>query len=192
MASSRPRRRRTDPTGLTPADVGRLYVEGRDDLFRLVWLILRDATVAEDVVQEAYTRLYANPGAVRDVTRVDAYLRSTALNLVRSRFTRRSRRSRHDLRIARDPTSPARWSDADPMRHVDDRSDVADALGVLSPNQRICVVCRYWLGLTDSETAAATGMAPGTVKTHLRRALTTLRRDLADPDMPPKEATRVR
>lgn len=66
------------------------------------------------------------------------------------------------------------------MRGVDDRSVVTDALDGLSTNQRVCVVCRYWLGLTDTEIAEATGLSLGTVKTHLRRALATLRRYLVD------------
>lgn len=85
-------RTRDDDQGLTREDVGRLYVSGRDDLFRLAWLAVDDAAVAEDLVQEAYTRLYEHPERVRDVAKVDAYVRSIVLNLARSRFTRRARR----------------------------------------------------------------------------------------------------
>lgn len=102
------------------------------------------------------------------------------LNLARTRFTRRSRRSRLDLRIAHDPTGAARAADVDPMRGADDRAIIATALDGLSANQRVCVVCRYWLGLSDAEIAEATGLSLGTVKTHLRRALATLRKHFAD------------
>jgi len=176
------------PGGLTREDVGRLFVAGRDDLFRLVWLVTGDAEVAEDLVQEAYTRLYEHPERVRDVDRVDAYVRSIVLNLARTRFARRARRGRHDLRIAHDPTGAGRRPESDPMRAADDRSVLSGALDALTPKQRICVVCRYWLGLTDAEIAAATGLSLGTVKTHLRRALTSLRSRVADAPTPTLEA----
>lgn len=173
-------RKRPDDGALTRSDVGRLYIAGRDDLFRLAWLAVGDAHVAEEFVQEAYTRLYERPERVRDATKVDAYVRSIVLNLARSRFAKRSRRSHLDIRIRHDRTAAAHQPDSDPMRAADDRSLIAGALDSLSPNQRICVVCRYWLGLTDTETADATGMAVGTVKTHLRRALASLRKELSD------------
>lgn len=185
-------RRRPDEGALTVGDVGRLYVAGRDDLFRLAWLTVGDADVAEELVQEAYTRLWAHPEQVRDASKVDAYLRSIVLNLVRSGATTRSRRGRFDVRIANDRTGAARVADIDPMRGADDRATIADALEELSPNQRICVVCRYWLGLTDTETAQATCMAAGTVKTHLRRALTTLRKALTDTEVATVEANHAR
>ena len=52
--------------GLTREEVERRYVTGRDDLFRLAWLVVGDAGVAEDLVQEAYTRLLVRPEQVRD------------------------------------------------------------------------------------------------------------------------------
>lgn len=185
---------RKKPTegALTQEDVGRLYVVGRADLFRLAWLAVGDAHVAEEFVQEAYTRLWAHPEQVRDVRKVDAYLRSIVLNLARSRSTSRTRRGRLDVRVAHDRTGAGRVADSDPMRGADDRAAIADALDALSRNQRICVVCRYWLGLTDTETAQATGMATGTVKTHLRRALTTLRKTLTDTEVATLEANHAR
>lgn len=173
---------------LTPDGIERLYATGREDLFRLAWMVVGDAHVAEEFVQEAYTRLWMHPERVRDVDRVDAYLRSIVLNLARSQHMTRTRRGRFDVRTAHDPTGAGRVADVDPMRGADNRSLIADALDALSPNQRICVVCRYWVGLTDNETAQATGMATGTVKTHLRRALTTLRKALTDTEVETLEA----
>jgi hypothetical protein len=65
--------------GLTREEVERRYVTGRDDLFRLAWLVVGDAGLAEDLVQEAYARLLVRPEQVREPERVDAYLRSIVL-----------------------------------------------------------------------------------------------------------------
>lgn len=181
----------TGAGGLTPQVVERCYVTGRDDLFRFAWLVVGDAGVAEDLVQEAYARLLARPDQVREPARVDAYLRSIVLNLARSRWTTRTRRRRLDDHNHADPTGAARLPDTDPMRGADDRELLRVALAGLTTNQRACVVCRYWLGLTDAQTAESTGMALGTVKTHLRRALTTLRADLVPLDEPNPEESHV-
>ncbi len=186
-----PRKKSTEGM-LTSEDVARLYVSGRADLFRLAWLAVGDAHLAEEFVQEAYTRLWAHPERVRDASKVDAYVRSIVLNLARSRHTARTRRGHFDVRIVNDPTGAGRKAESDPMRGADDRTLIADALDDLSPNQRICVVCRYWLGLTDTETAQATGMATGTVKTHLRRALSTMRKTLTATEVATLEANHVR
>lgn len=177
--------------GLTREEVERRYVTGRDDLFRLAWLVVGDAGVAEDLVQEAYTRLLVRPEQVRDPDRVEAYLRSIVLNLARSRWATRARRQRLDDRTHADPTGSARQPEADPMRGADDRELLRAALQSLSTNQRACVVCRYWLGLTDAQIAESTGMALGTVKTHLRRALATLRADLVPLVAPTPEEPHV-
>jgi RNA polymerase sigma-70 factor (sigma-E family) len=177
--------------GLTREEVERRYVTGRDDLFRLAWLVVGDAGLAEDLVQEAYARLLVRPEQVREPERVDAYLRSIVLNLARTRWSRTTRRRRIDDRVHADPTGSARRPDADPMRGADDRELLRAALAELTTNQRACIVCRYWLGLTDAQTAESTGLSLGTVKTHLRRALSALRTDLVPPVAPTPEETHV-
>jgi RNA polymerase sigma factor (sigma-70 family) len=49
------------------------------------------------------------------------------------------------------------------------------ALRRLGPRQRSVVVLRYWLGLTEAETAAELNCSVGTVKSQASRALATLR-----------------
>jgi RNA polymerase sigma-70 factor (ECF subfamily) len=53
--------------------------------------------------------------------------------------------------------------------------DVVAALQDLDPNQRAVIVCRFYLGLSEAETATALHVRPGTVKSRLNRALTHLR-----------------
>ena len=91
-------------------------------------------------------------------------LRSIVLNATRTRFATRARHRRITDRFGTEPSGTVRVVDLDPMRQVDDREALRAALDRLTPRQRICVVCRYWLGLTDVETAAATGLSLGTVK----------------------------
>jgi RNA polymerase sigma-70 factor (ECF subfamily) len=62
------------------------------------------------------------------------------------------------------------------------RTEVHEALATLDDGERLVVVCRYLLELSEAETAAALGIPPGTVKSRLHRGLRRLR-DLLEPAM---------
>jgi hypothetical protein len=61
--------------------------------------------------------------------------------------------------------------------HYDDRSMLIAALQRLGPRQRAVIVLRYWMDLTEYETAAVLNCSVGTVKSQASRALATLRQD---------------
>jgi RNA polymerase sigma factor (sigma-70 family) len=63
------------------------------------------------------------------------------------------------------------------MRHCDERSVLIAALQRLGPRQRAVIVLRYWMDLTEHETAAVLNCSAGTVKSQASRALAALRKD---------------
>ena len=56
-----------------------------------------------------------------------------------------------------------------------DRLTLRDALARLTPRQRAVLVLRFYEDLTESQTAAALGLSPSTVKSQTRVALQRLR-----------------
>ena len=62
--------------------------------------------------------------------------------------------------------------------------DVLRALAQLPPRKRACVVLRYYLDLSEADTAAALGISVGTVKSQTARALARLRPLLAEGSAP--------
>jgi RNA polymerase sigma factor (sigma-70 family) len=58
--------------------------------------------------------------------------------------------------------------------------ELAAALGRLRDDDRVVIGCRYLLSLSEAETAAALGVARGTVKSRLSRALERLRAEVGD------------
>lgn len=128
----------------------------------------------EDVVQESFCKLYAARGRLdRDERRVLAYLHRTVVNEVRSRH-------RHRLVVRRD-AHLFRPDDAhDPTGSHDDRAAVQQALAALPPRQREALVLRYYLDLSEAQTAEVMGLSHGAVKSHTSRAMAALRPLLED------------
>jgi RNA polymerase sigma-70 factor (sigma-E family) len=132
-------------------------------------LLVRDASVAEDIVQEAFARLYSSWGRVRDPERAGGYVRTTVRNLAYGRARRAAvARSRRVDILDDEPSAEDRAFEADTARNV------ADALQALSVRQRECIVLRHYVGLTESEIALEVGCSIGSVRTHLKRAAANL------------------
>lgn len=123
----------------------------------------------EDVAQEAFVRLHRRTRLLRDPNAAIGYLRTTVLNLTRSRLRHLAvvRRARGG-RPADVPSA-----EHDVVRREDARELVA-AVHRLSPRHREAIVLRYWLDLSEAEMAEAMGVSRGTVKSHVSRGLDAL------------------
>jgi RNA polymerase sigma factor (sigma-70 family) len=124
-------------------------------------------------VQETFSRVFARRRLLRGGDRaVEAYLRSTIVNLTRKHWHRRGRERTALERQARRPTTTAVPPD------VGERERLWQLLLRLPTKQRTAVVLRYYADLSERDTAQALGCAPGTVKSLVHRALNTLRDQL--------------
>ena len=78
---------------------------------------------------------------------------------------------------------PTQADCATALVHAEQLQQVIDALGRLPTRQREAFELRVWEGLPVAETARAMGCSEGSVKTHLSRAMASLR-DALDGDLP--------
>ncbi len=125
--------------------------------------LLGSTSAGEDVVQEAYVRLFARPRRLRDRDAAEAYLGTVVVNLSR----RHHRRT--DLALV-----PDLADSADRLGDVQRRHDLVAALARLPRRQREVVALRYLLDLTERQTADALGIGVGTVKSSTSRGLAAL------------------
>ncbi|MFC4784457.1 SigE family RNA polymerase sigma factor [Nocardioides sp. MAHUQ-72] len=139
---------------------------------RLRWsayLLCGDHHLAEDLAQTALVRTYARWGSVRRADAM-AYTRRVLVNLNIDRVRRRRPVELGDLDV--DATaSPDRTAGSD------DRDEVVRLLSALTEKERRVVVLRHYFDLSEAAVAAELGMARGTVKSTLSRALAKLRAD---------------
>jgi RNA polymerase sigma-70 factor (sigma-E family) len=128
----------------------------------------------EDIAQEAFVRLEQRLDRLPPSVNTTAYLRTTVVNLSRSRL-------RH-LRVVRRVVPEAPLVESAEILAVlnDDRRRLVKALSELSSRQRQVVVLRYWMDLSEREIASTLGIRPGTVKSTTSKALAVLGRVLGD------------
>lgn len=156
----------------------REYVAGRSAaLLRTAYLLTGDRSDAEDLLQTALAKTFLAWGRIREPVNVDAYVRRVMVN---SRTSLWRRRRVDEYATADLPELPGPDRTAD----LDLHDALWQALGRLSRRQRAAVVLRYYEDLTETETADALGVAVGTVKSTVSRALSQLREDAGLRDDP--------
>ena len=141
------------------------------DLVRFAGFVAPEPGMAEDLVHEAFVKLYGAWRRIDDPSKVGGYLRTTVLNLARGR-------ARH-LGVARrnrpDPRPDMASAESGAMRN-DSREQVVVALRRLSARQRACLVLRHYEDRSESEIADILGISIGSVRTHVHRGMEALGR----------------
>ena len=140
-------------------------------LVRLAFVLLGDREEAEEVVQDAFVSLHRNWSGLRDTGAAGAYLRAAVVGGCRSRQRRFVRARRATNRLA---PVPAGGSLEEGTVDTDEAARVTAAVRALPTRQREVVVARYYLGLTEAQTAQLLQVGLGSVKKHAHRALATL------------------
>jgi RNA polymerase sigma-70 factor (ECF subfamily) len=139
-------------------------------LLRYVTRLTYDASLAQDVVQEALFRAWKRPAILEQGdAAARAWLFTVARNLVID--DRRSARHLHEVTTDRPPEA----SRSDGTDAALDRWLVSDALLSLSPEHRTAVVSSYYLGQSAAEIALREGVPEGTVRSRVHYALRALR-----------------
>ena len=150
-----------------------LYGEHYAPLVRLAHLVAHDPSIAEDLVHEAFIKLYGSWHRVRDHDRAPAYLRTTLVNLARGRARR------HHVALRRRPApAPDAASAEEGALGAENRREVVDCLRRLPTRQRECLVLRHYSDMTETEIAATLGISVGSVRTHIKRGTAMLQRKL--------------
>ncbi len=130
------------------------FEEQKERLLRVLSVITGSRAEAEDLTQEAFTRVFERWEKVAAMDDPAGYLHRTAMNLFRNQY----RRSR--VRLAR---RVGLGPEQDVFKPVEDRDAVARALGSLTPRQRAAIVLTEALGYSGEETGRLLGIKASTV-----------------------------
>lgn len=159
-----------------------LYQAHAVGLIKFGVIMLGDRTAAEDVVQDAFFGLYRNWGRLSDPVKALAYVRASVLNGCRAALRQRIRRDRLDKAAAADAVAAAESAESaeSAVLVAEEHREVLAAVRRLPDRQREALVLRFYLGVSEEETARAMGTSRGTVKSSTSRALMALGRMLKE------------
>jgi RNA polymerase sigma factor (sigma-70 family) len=144
--------------------------------FRTAYLVAGNAADAEEAAQDGFVKAWRALGRFRRGAPFRPWLLQIVANEARNRRRSAGRRANLALRAASDDVSGgAAPSPEAALLAGEDRTRLLDAVNQLPEDARLVVSCRYFLGLSEEETATALGVRVGTVKSRTARALERLR-----------------
>jgi RNA polymerase sigma factor (sigma-70 family) len=149
-----------------PGSFEEFFEAQRSPLFGTLTLVTGNRFEAEEIMQDAFLRIWERWDRVSVMAEPAGYLYLTAMNVFRSRYRRAALALRRAAAVA--PTEDA-------LATVDDRDVVVRALRELSPGQRAAIVLTAYAGFTSEEAGRALGMRAGTVRTLATRARAAMR-----------------
>ncbi len=175
---------------LAPAAFEAVVRTHQRQIYRILWLQLRDSDAAETLTQECFLRAYRKWGDFRGDSSVGTWLIRIALNLARDQvrnrrlaFWRRIRWTNPAATI--EPAVPD--PDPSPERHLLARERLAAVwaqVDRLPARQRTCFMLRYVEEMSIAAIAETLQVEVGTVKAHLARALGADRQHMQEQEQP--------
>ena len=150
------------------------FARYRGLIHRTAYGLTGDAQAAEEILQDTFIRAYRHRASLRTDVSPVPWLHRVALNLCYSRLGRR----RLAVSPIDDATAAVRDGALEPAEHVEReelRRSIRSGVAALPPKHQSVVVLYYLHGMSLQETAAALGIALGTVKSRLHYALNALR-----------------
>lgn len=148
---------------MEPSAFESFFEDERERLLRALSVITGSRAEAEDLAQEAFTKVFERWETVAAMEDPAGYLHRTAMNLFRNQYRRTK------VAIAR---AVGIGPEQDVFKPVEDRDTAARALGSLTPRQRAALVLTEGLGYSGEEAGQLLGIKASTVwaLTHQARA----------------------
>jgi RNA polymerase sigma factor (sigma-70 family) len=147
--------------------------------FRTAYVITGSVADAEEAAQDGFVKGFRAIARFRTGEPFRPWLLQIVANEARNRRRSAGRRAHLALRAAEEQGSGgAVPSPEDSVLAGERSSELLAAVNALGEEHRLVIACRYFLELSEDETAAALGVRRGTVKSRLARALGRLRDEM--------------
>jgi RNA polymerase sigma-70 factor, ECF subfamily len=149
------------------------YEAEHGGLFGALYLITGDRHDAEDLMQEAFLKIWERWNRVRAMENPPGYLYRTAMNAFRMRRRRAAMAAR---RFARHLTK------GEDIERAEARHEVDHALSTLPARQRAALVLTELLEFDSNEAGRALGIRPSTVRKLAQQGRAAMRRSIGASD----------
>jgi RNA polymerase sigma-70 factor (ECF subfamily) len=140
-------------------------------LFRALCLLTGDRHEAEEIMQEAFLRLWRRWDRVSELADPEGFLYRVALNVFRSRYRRAAAAVKRVADLSRS---------RDAVAALEDQVIVLQALRTIKPRHRAALVLTALLGYSAAEAGNLLGLPAGTVRVHAQRGREAMRREIGE------------
>jgi RNA polymerase sigma-70 factor (ECF subfamily) len=147
--------------------------------FRAAYLITGSAADAQDAAQEGLVKAWLALHRFRPGAPFRPWLLQIVVNEARNRRRSAGRQERLALRLAQAPEETVAGAEGVALEG-ERRVQLLSAVETLREDDQLVIAARYFVGLSEAETATALSLRPGTVKSRLSRALARLREVLGE------------
>ncbi|HET6502260.1 MAG TPA: SigE family RNA polymerase sigma factor [Amycolatopsis sp.] len=155
-----------------PDGFDEFVTERLDRLLRYATALACDPHLAQDIVQEVLLRVQRHWPKIASLNAPDLYVRRMVTN---EYLSWRRRRAARDIASEHGTLDAIGQPTLDPAVSYAERDAMRARIAVLPRKQRAAIVLRYYEDRTDPEIAEVLGCSAGTVRSHISRALGTLR-----------------
>ncbi|SEW54232.1 RNA polymerase sigma factor [Chitinophaga arvensicola] len=153
-----------------------LFSRYRTKVYSVAFRFLRSQAAAEEVVQDVFLKCWLKREALTEVKNLDAYLKTVTRNLVLNRFRKLANEAAAQQELSR---RDIMVNDTDHLILDHQYQEIIQAaLGQLPPQQREVYRLAKEEGLSHEAIAARMQISTVTVKSHMARALQSIRRYL--------------
>jgi RNA polymerase sigma factor (sigma-70 family) len=159
---------------------GEIVTRYQDLAQRTAFVILRDADAAQDAAQDAFVKAFRAFGGFREGAPVRPWLLRIVANEAINRAKATARRHQVDLSAAATHADETAASPESQALAGERRAMLLRALNGMSEDDRLVIAYRWFFDLSEAEMADALGVARGTVKSRLSRAMARLRERLSE------------
>jgi RNA polymerase sigma-70 factor, ECF subfamily len=136
-------------------------------LFRRLWLVTGNRAEAEEIMQDAFLKVWERWDQVGKMDDPVGYLYRTAMNLFRKRYRRAALAIRRSIGLA---------ASRDDFADADDRDTVRRVLSLLPPRQRAALVLTEMLGFSSEEAGRALRVQASTIRSLSRHGRESFRK----------------
>jgi len=156
--------------------LGELYERYKAQVYRTALAITHDERVAEDILQEAFLRVYTYADGIDETVSLGPWLYRVTVNLAYSWTNRVKRWLRYLEDLFDHRASPSQWCPEATAEEQERLQSLLQAIDALPSRHRVVVVLYYLEGLSLGEIAYVLGIPEGTVKSRLHYARESLRK----------------
>ena len=155
----------TEPPGV-PVTFEMFFDAERTRLFGALAVMSGNRAEAEEVMQDAFLKVWERWDRVQSMDSPEGFLYRTAMNVYRSRLRRAAITMRKATHLIRED---------DALGGVETRDEIVRLLRLLTPREREAIVLTAYLGYSTEETGKLLGIRANTVRVLTTRARASLR-----------------